>query len=137
MNTTETKPKKAILCVDDEVIILMSLKSQIRKAYKDRFIIETSLSGEDAIPLIDSLMATGVNVIILISDWHMPSMKGDELFKLVSNKYPKINLLMITGQAEPSTLETLKKDLNNFTVFYKPWEITELLNYIDQADSKN
>ena len=56
---TETS-NKAIVCVDDEAIILMSLKAQLRNSYKDKFIIETSLSGEDAILIIEELMRDGV-----------------------------------------------------------------------------
>jgi len=134
---TNQKSNKAIVCVDDEAIILMSLKSQIRNAYKDRFVIETSFSAEDALVIVDDLMTTGIKVIILISDWHMPNMKGDELFTIIANKYPDINLLMITGQADQKTIDSLKTNISKFTFFQKPWEITELINYIDQTDRMN
>ncbi len=133
---TETS-NKAIVCVDDEAIILMSLKAQLRNSYKDKFIIETSLSGEDAILIIEELMRDGVKVIALISDWHMPNMKGDELFTIVTKKYPDINLLMITGQADKETIESLRTSIQNISILHKPWDRATLVNYIDRLDTKN
>lgn len=128
---------QAIVCVDDEAIILMSLKSQLRTTFKDKFIIETSLSAEEAIEIIDDLMNNGIKVQMVISDWHMPSMKGDELFSIIQKKYPEINLLLITGQADKTTLETLQNSIKLVAILNKPWDRNILFNYIDKLDTLN
>ena len=115
-------PNKAIVCVDDEAIILMSLKAQLRNFYKDKFVIETSLSAEEAILIIDDLMKDGIKVVVLISDWHMPNMKGDELFSIIKKKYPEINLLLITGQADKATLDSLQNSIQVVAILNKPWD---------------
>ncbi len=125
---------KAIVCVDDEAIILMSLKAQLRNYYKNKFIIETTTSAEEAILVIDDLMQNGVKVLILISDWNMPAMKGDELFFIIRKKYPEINLLLITGQADKSTLESLRNSIQLVGILNKPWDQKILQHHIDSIN---
>lgn len=128
-----TTSDKAIVCVDDEAIILMSLKAQLRNFYKDKFIIETTLSAEDAIKIIDDFVGNGVKVVVLISDWHMPNMKGDELFTIIKSKYPEINLIMITGQADKETIDSLQNSIQVLAILNKPWDSKTLQIYIDRA----
>ena len=107
-------PTKAIVCVDDEAIIIMSLKAQLRNHYKNKFLIETSLSGEEAINVIEDLKKSGVYVHMLISDWNMPGMRGDKLFSIIAHdlKGPVGNLNsflnFMTSQYENISKEDLK-----------------------------
>ena len=128
---------KAIVCVDDEAIILMSLKAQLRNHYKNNFLIETSLSGEEAITVIEELKNSGVHVQMLISDWNMPGMRGDQLFSIIKEKYPEINLILITGQADKETLNALRNSMKVTAILNKPWYPKTLQSYIDSFDTLN
>ena len=66
--------KKAILCVDDEAIILLSVKQELQSHFRERFIYETALSAKEALVIIDELSAEGIVFILVISDWLMPGM---------------------------------------------------------------
>jgi CheY-like chemotaxis protein len=125
---------KAIVCVDDEAIILMSLKAQLRNYYKDKFIIETTTSAEEAILVIEDLVQNNVKVLILISDWNMPTMKGDELFHIIRKKYPDINFLLITGQADKTTLDSLRNSIQLVGILNKPWDQKILQHHIDSIN---
>jgi CheY-like chemotaxis protein len=91
--------KKAIICVDDEIIILESLREQLEKHFGDQYIYETAESGEDALEIIDELEDEDIEIAIIVSDWLMPGMKGDkfllqvDLSKSTFNRAsrPKIN----------------------------------------------
>ena len=71
-------PKKAIVCVDDEAIIVLSLKQELQNRLGDEYIYESAMSAEEALQVIEELSGDDVCVILVISDWLMPGIKGDE-----------------------------------------------------------
>jgi CheY-like chemotaxis protein len=82
--------EQAILCVDDEAIIVLAIKQELKTHFRERFIYETALNAEEALTIIDELTADGVSLILVISDWLMPGMKGDEFLSVVKRNHPKI-----------------------------------------------
>ena len=46
-NPASPCPKSAILCVDDEAIILTSLKEQLRRRFGERYLYETAWEAEN------------------------------------------------------------------------------------------
>ena len=101
--------KKAILCVDDEKIILQSLKAQMKKHFGDRYIYEFAESGMEAWEVIEDLHEEGVKILIIVSDWLMPHMKGDELLIQVHQIYPDIITVMLTGQADQQAIDRTRQ----------------------------
>ena len=55
--------KPVIICVDDEPIILESLKFELKKALGEEHLLETAEGGEDALELIEELLAEGLSLI--------------------------------------------------------------------------
>ena len=70
--------ESAIICVDDEVTILESLKEQLKRTFGDRYIYEVAESADEAWEIIEELKADNINIILIVSDWLMPKTKGDE-----------------------------------------------------------
>jgi len=120
--------KKAILCVDDEKIILQSLKAQIKKHFGDRFVYEFAESGSEAWEVIEELEGDGIEILLIVSDWLMPNMKGDELLIQVHEKYPRIIKVMLTGQVDQAAIERTRKQANLHRCLYKPWQEQELID---------
>ena len=121
---------KAILSVDDERIILESLKFQLTKNFQNEFILEFAESGIEAIEIVDELINDKIELLLIISDYLIPKMDGEELIKIIKNKYPDINVVMLTGQANSTVInELLKSKLLN-EVILKPWSEEELINII-------
>jgi DNA-binding NtrC family response regulator len=60
--------ESAIICVDDEVVILDSLKKQLKRKFGDRFIYEVAESAEEAWVIIEELNSDGIKVIAIVSD---------------------------------------------------------------------
>ena len=71
--------KPVILCVDDERMVLDSLRTQLAAEFGNAYTYEGAEDAEEAFELISELNDTEVSVIVIISDWLMPGMKGDEL----------------------------------------------------------
>ena len=121
---------KAILCVDDEEIVLTSLKEQIEDYFGDQFMYEIAESAEEAWEVIDELYEDEVEVLVIVSDWLMPGIKGDEFLIAVHQKFPQIIKVILTGQADDNAIERAKREANLYRCLRKPWQIEELIETI-------
>ncbi len=123
----------AILCVDDEEIVLRSLKEQIYDYFGDKYLYETAENAEEAWEVIEELADDSVEILVIVSDWLMPGMKGDEFLIAVHKKFPGIVKVILTGQAEPEAIERAKKNANLHRCLRKPWKIEELIEAIQSG----
>lgn len=123
----------AILCVDDEIVILETLKEQLKRCFGDRYIYEIAESGEEAWEVIEELQDEGIKILIIVSDWLMPGMKGDEFLSQVHQQFPKVITMMLTGQADETAIERARQEANLYACLYKPWAATELCQTIASA----
>ena len=125
--------ESAIICVDDEVVILDSLKKQLKRRFGDRFIYEVAESAEEAQSVIEELDDEGIEIIAIVSDWLMPGIKGDEFLIQIHQNFPKITKIMLTGQADEAAIARVKKEANLHGCLYKPWSEAELVQIIETA----
>ena len=125
--------QSAIICVDDEVTILDSLKKQLKRQFRDRFIYEVAESAEEAWEIISELKEDNIEIIAIVSDWLMPGIKGDEFLISIHQRFPEIVKIMLTGQASEMAIEKAKKEANLHACLYKPWTEEELIKIIDSA----
>jgi DNA-binding NtrC family response regulator len=122
--------RKAIICIDDEIIILESLREQLEKYFGDEYHYETAESAEEALEIIDELEEDGTDVSIIVCDWLMPGMKGDKFLLQIDLKYPRVVKVLLTGQADQDSVDTLEELADRFTLVPKPWNKDELINVI-------
>lgn len=119
------KKHKAILCVDDEPIILKSLKSELGQSFGSEYIIETAESGDEALEIIEELAEKQVDTLVVISDWLMPDMKGDELLMIIHQKFPSIAKIMLSGQADSQAIQRVES-ISQGSFMSKPWKKEDL-----------
>ncbi len=125
--------KKVIVCVDDERILLQSLSMELSKVFKDNFSIEVAENGEEALELMSELIEDDYEIPVIISDYIMPLMRGDEFLtkaKLLINDSRNI---LLTGQA---TIEGISSAINNANLYRfisKPWNNDDLILTINEA----
>jgi DNA-binding NtrC family response regulator len=122
--------RKAIVCVDDESIILDSLGEQIEHLFGNKFMYEYAENATEGLEVLEELTEEGVDVLVIVSDWLMPGKKGDEFLIEVHKKFPKIIKVMLTGQADESAIENARKNANLFAYIQKPWTAEQLENVI-------
>lgn len=122
-----------ILCVDDELTVLNSLKSQLVREFSEEYEIEVLDRGEDAVSLVEELLLEGREIPLLITDQLMPGMKGNELLREINTLSPKTFKILLTGQADVHAVA----DALNFSKLYrfiaKPWDGTDLLLTVREA----
>lgn len=123
----------AIVCVDDELSILKSLEIELLETFEDRYIYEFAETADEALEIIDELEAEGTKIFIIVSDWLMPGIKGDEFLIRVHSKYPQIIKVLLTGQADKKSLEKVIKEANVYRCLTKPWNHEELVSTIENA----
>jgi len=125
-----------ILCVDDERVILDSLERQLEDAFGDDYLYEFAENAEDALELIDELNEEGLDILVVVSDWLMPGIKGDELLVRLHKKFPKVVKILLSGQADKAAIERAKQQAKIHRCIYKPWSEEELVETIRQGLEK-
>ncbi len=130
------RKKTAIVCVDDEHTIVESLEIQLNKALRDEYAIETAEGAEDALELIDELLKDGYEIAIVISDYIMPGMNGDELLRKIHEICPDTIKIMLTGQADLAAVANAVKYANLYRFLTKPWQNSDLLLTIKEAGAR-
>ncbi len=126
-----------ILCVDDDEVVLESIKEQLKRKFGSKYLYEVADSAEEGWEVIEELSQENLRIVIVVSDWLMPEMKGDEFLIKVHQKFPNVTNIMLTGQADESAIERAKKDANLFCCLSKPWSEAELTDVLTSALKKN
>lgn len=126
----------AILCVDDEELILRALAQDLNRHFKDDYLIELAQSAEDALEILDELREDKIQVVVIISDWLMPGMNGDEFLIKVHENFPKVIKILLTGQADKDAIKNAELNADLKYTFSKPWESKDLINKIEEEIKK-
>jgi CheY-like chemotaxis protein len=127
---------KAILCVDDERIVLLSLRDQITKHFGDRYRYEVAESADEAWEVIEELVEEGVRLLVIVSDWLMPGIRGDEFLIQVHARFPDIATVLLTGHADEAAIERARQYANLHAYIAKPWSEDNLIAIIKSGLEK-
>jgi response regulator RpfG family c-di-GMP phosphodiesterase len=121
--------KPAILCIDDEKIVLDSLRDQLKNHFKDTIILEFGQSAQEGLEILEEFKEDGVDIRIILSDWHMPEMSGDDFLFSIHPAYPNIKKVLLSGEPDPNIiLKAKSKDIAK--LIQKPWDSKELISLI-------
>jgi diguanylate cyclase (GGDEF)-like protein len=122
-----TMSSNIILCVDDEVSVLTALRSLLRSSLEDDTAVETATNGRDALEIVSELRGQEHEVGVVIVDFMMPSMRGDELLIRLHEMSPRTIKIMLTGQ---SNLQGIKRTINEASLYRfleKPFNNADLM----------
>jgi CheY-like chemotaxis protein len=125
--------KKAILLVDDEAIILMSLVQELRSVLGQSYRYETARSMQEARELMVELAEDGIDLVACVSDWLMPGGRGDELLSQVRREFPEAVLIIVTGYADDEDLACACRELGIAARIHKPWGRMQIANVLKTA----
>jgi signal transduction histidine kinase len=113
-----------ILIVDDEDSLRLTLRLRLSA---QGF---TVLEAEDGEAALEQLKNNAIDLILL--DINMPRMDGIEALGHITEMYPGVDVMMLTGFADFTTaIECLKKGAKDYLV--KPIEVTELITRVRTA----
>jgi len=117
----------AILITDDELSTRDMLKLFLEeKGYR----IETAENGKEAVEKVKA-----GNIDIVFMDVKMPEMDGLQTLKIIRQKFPLVEVVMLTGHATiESAIEGMK--LGAFDYLMKPCDMEDLLSKVREAAMK-
>ncbi|MBE9039341.1 response regulator [Oscillatoriales cyanobacterium LEGE 11467] len=122
-----------ILCVDDELMILNSLKRELELAFQEHYLIEIAQSGEEALEVFEDLIEEDRELALIISDCVMPRMRGDKLLQRIHEISPQTIKIMLTGQADIEAISHAINHANLYRYLSKPWHSLDLKLTIQEA----
>lgn len=120
---------KKILVIDDEELIIRSLKKLLEK---EGFAVFVAKNGQDAV-----VMAEEESFDLLIADIRMPGINGVETVQGIYKDLKEKNLenipaIFITGYADEE-IKKKAKTLKPIAYIYKPFDISELVDKVKAA----
>ena len=132
---TPEVPTLGIICVDDEGVVLESLKEQLKRSLppNQKWLIEVADTGEEALDIIEELREDNIDVALVISDQIMPGMHGDELLVEIHGRYPDILKILLTGQANAEAVGHAVNKANLYRYIAKPWDEVDLTLTVTEA----
>ena len=123
--------RKIILIIDDEYIILESLRIQLERFLPDEIEVETAYSGDEANDLLKEFRAEGWELLVVISDYNLGDVKGTEVLLEVKNQFPATRRILLSGQAgSDQEIESYIRETGLDLYLSKPWDIEELKDKI-------
>jgi FixJ family two-component response regulator len=115
--------KYAVVCVDDDPYILQMLGFQLGKVINQKFtLLEYFTDPNKALEGIGELMNEHIDVIFVMVDYQMPKMTGAQLIRSLKLKYPDLNCVMLSGQANQVSVDELKSENLLASFIAKPWD---------------
>ncbi len=126
-----------IICVDDELIVVQSLRQELKRdPYFSSIAIEVCDTAVKVLPLVDEILAEGGRIPVILSDQRMPGMNGDTLLLSLREKLPDTLYILLTGFAD---IEAVVRLVNRQSLHYfisKPWNRDDLLLTVKNACDK-
>lgn len=117
-----------IYCVDDDKLITLAVSHQLKSAFSPPgFHIEAFNNPIDALEQIEVNTFRGIHPRILVIDFEMPEMKGDELIRKLKQKFPEAKAIMLSGNSDAIRVSDLADE--GLLDFYlsKPWSREEII----------
>jgi len=111
-----------VLLVDDDENLLWAYKMVLSD---EGFKVETSSDPEEALEKIKS-----EQFHVLILDYMMPKMKGDELANMILSLDQSANIIFLTGYSEYDVYMKMVGNMDNL-ILYKPISGQDLINAVN------
>lgn len=120
-----------ILVVDDNPVNRNILQEQIKHWKCKGIAVE---SGKDALLVLERARAKNIKIDLMIIDFHMPGMNGEELFNSVRNSdaHKHLPIIMLTSVNQDEVSQRLQEN-GLEAIMTKPARTSNLLNSITEC----
>ena len=127
--------RKIILCVDDNMEVLKSLRLQLRSGLRHRVRIILAAGPDEALKALEVLRPDQSDAVLIVSDWLMPNMRGEELIRNIETRWGPLQTIVLSGHITEEAALDLSELQQVLAVMAKPWDGDELLQLV--ADQLN
>jgi DNA-binding NtrC family response regulator len=117
-----------VLLVDDEAPFVEALAKRLAKRELD---VSIALSGQEALEKLEA----NLHLDVVILDVKMPGIDGIDVLKAIKQKYPLLEVIMLTGHATvESAIEGMK--IGALDYLMKPCDLDVLMAKVREAKNK-
>ena len=110
-----------ILCVDDDSTVLNALRSMFATHFGSELEVEFAESGDEALEIEADMRSQGREIGLVLSDFIMPGMRGDELLVRLHERSPGTVKILLTGQSDMSGVKRAINEANLYRFLEKPF----------------
>jgi EAL domain-containing protein (putative c-di-GMP-specific phosphodiesterase class I)/DNA-binding NarL/FixJ family response regulator len=125
--------KPAILCVDDQNLVLKILYKQLTDCLGQDYDIHLARDGETAFSILAQLHLVGIDTPLVLVDQIMPGISGEQLLTQVHGLYPNVIKILLATQSETAAIANLSQAGMLYRCITKPWNETELGQTVREA----
>ena len=121
-----TKSQPSILLVDDEDMVITSIKAflQLETEYE----VHGMTNPEEAARLMETHPVDAI-----VTDYLMPKMNGIQLLARAKQLQPEAARVLLTGHADKQSAIQAINDIGLYQYLEKPWDNSQLLLVIQSA----
>lgn len=116
----ETNSRPVIVIVDDEEMVLISLRAYL--ALETDYLVETFTDAEKALEYLRRHPAD-----VVISDYLMPKLNGIQFLSRAREQQPEAARILLTGHADKQSAIDAINSAGLFYYLEKPWDNAALL----------
>ncbi len=110
-----------VLCVDDDSTVLNALRTVFANHFGAEVEFEFAESGEEALEIDADIRSQGRELALVVSDFMMPGLRGDELLVRLHATSPNTVKILLTGQSDMSGVKRAINDANLYRFLEKPF----------------
>ncbi len=119
------KREASVLVVDDDEHVRRALRRVLKRS---GCLLHEAADGDGALAVLSR-----EPVHVVVSDYRMPGMNGVELLRQVKERWPRVQRVLLTGQADTSAIEEAVNSSEIFRFIWKPWDDGHLLLTLQSA----
>ncbi len=131
------KFKYAVLCVDDDPVILQLIDFQMKKLVNPvNTIVESTTDPTQVEEKLEEIKSYGLEPLFLMTDYQMPGMSGAQLIRKMKKINPELNCILLSGQANDVAVAELEDEKLLFSFIGKPWREDQMKEILRPLLSK-
>ncbi len=131
------KLKFAVLCVDDDPVILQLIDLQMKKLVNsENTIVESIIDPTQVDEKLIEIESYGLELLFLMTDYQMPGVSGAQLIRKIKNLNPDLNCVLLSGQANDIEVAELQNENLLFSFIGKPWMEDQMKKILQPLLSK-
>jgi thioredoxin reductase (NADPH) len=117
--------RPAVLTVDDDPEVLLSIERDLRSRYSRKYRILRADSGMSALQVLKRLLERNEPVALMLVDHRMPQMNGIETLLEAIKLYPDAKRVLLTAYADTEAAIKAINDVQLHHYLLKPWHPPE------------